>query len=155
MYGKVSLIGLAAMLALPAAAQVATTPSPPSTDPARELPYDRGYDKQTPKHDAVDAVEKPVTEQLNTGAAVEASGNRAATETVNATNEAQYEADMAAYRASVQSKAQVAAADEARYETQQRAYADAMAVWREQKRACDRGVMKACKKPTPNPAEFY
>lgn len=110
---------------------------------------------QTPKHDAVDAQEKPVTEQLNTRAAVAASDNRAATVAVNGAREAQYEADMAAYRAEVQAHRREIAADQARYERQQRAYADAMAVWREQKAACDRGVLKACKKPTPNPADFY
>lgn len=101
---------------------------------------------QTPVHEAVDAQEKPVTEDLNTRAAVQAANNA---------NEAQYEADMAAYRAEVQANRQEIMADQARYERQQRAYADAMAVWREQKAACDRGVLKQCKKPTPNPADFY
>lgn len=110
---------------------------------------------QTPVHEAVDAQEKPVTEQLNTRAAVEASGNRAAVATANSAGEAQYEADMAAYRAEVQANRQEVMADQARYERQQRAYADAMAVWRKQKAACDRGVLKECKKPTPNPADFY
>lgn len=147
---QISLAMLLMLSPLPLAAQ-AVAP----TEPSRELPYDRGYDKQTPTHDAVDAAEKPVTETLNTRAAVVASGNRAAVATVNNANEAQYEADMAAYRAAVQANQQQISKDEARYERQQRAYADAMAVWREQKAACDRGVLKECKKPTPNPADFY
>jgi hypothetical protein len=110
---------------------------------------------QTPVHEAVDAQEKPVTEELNTRAAVQASGNRAAVQATNNANQAQYEADMAAYRAEVQANRQEIMVDQARYERQQRAYADAMTVWRRQKAACDRGVLKQCKKPTPNPADFY
>lgn len=146
-------IPLAVMLAmspLPLAAQAVV-----SQGVAQGAPVDRGYDKHTARHDAVDAQEKPVTESLNSRAAVEASGNRAAVDTVNSANQAQYEADMAAYRAEVQANRREMAADETRYDRQQRAYADAMATWREQKAACDRGVLKECKKPTPNPADFY
>ena len=98
---KIPLAMLLVASPLPLAAQ-AVAP----TEPSQELPYDRGYDKQTPRHDAVDAVEKPVTETLNTRAAVVASGTRAAVATVNNANEAHYEADMAAYRAAVQANQQ-------------------------------------------------
>jgi hypothetical protein len=30
-----------------------------------------------------------------------------------------------------------------------------MAVWRQQVAACDKGHHKACKLPTPNPADYY
>lgn len=135
-------ISLAALLLLSplAVGAQAVDPAPPT---------------ESAKHVAVDAQEKPVTEALNEEAAVEASGNRAAVQAVNRANEAQLEADMAAYRAQVQANRQEMLADEARYERQQRAYANAMAVWRDQKDACDRGVLKECKKPTPNPADFY
>lgn len=130
---KLPLFSLTLLLALPAAAQT-TTPA------------------QT---NAANAAERPVTETLNADAAVQASDNRAVVATVNANNEAQYEADMAAYRASVEANRQAVAADQMRYSQQQRAYADAMSAWRDQKGACEKGRMKACKAPTPNPADFY
>lgn len=141
----IPLMALLVIAPLPLAAQSATT------DMAQPAPAD----PQTARQDAVDAQEKPVTENLNERAAVEASGNIAAVDTVNSANQAQYEADMSAYRSEVQANRREMLADQARYDRQQRAYANAMAVWRDQKNACDRGVLKQCKKPTPNPADFY
>ena len=55
-----TLVAVAACtFAVPAAAQV------PNPDPAPQAAQDRGYDIDTPKHDAVDAQEKPVTNALN------------------------------------------------------------------------------------------
>lgn len=133
---KLSLCSLVLLLALPATAQTIT--------PA-----------QNRAADAADAAEQPVTDTLNADAATQASDNRVAVATANATNEAQYAADIAAYRASVEASRQAVAADQVRYGQQQRAYADAMAAWRDQARACEKGRMKACKAPTPNPADFY
>ncbi|AGH47951.1 hypothetical protein G432_01115 [Sphingomonas sp. MM-1] len=128
-------IPIAALLAFAGGAAVAQTAPAP----------------QTAVENAADAQEVPVTRGLNAREGSEASAQQAASEAV----QAQYEADMAAYRTSVQAHAQAVAQDEARFARQQRAYADAMAAWREQKRDCDRGVLKACKKPTPNPSDFY
>ena len=130
---KLSLCSLALLLALPATAQTIT--------PARNM--------------AADAAEQPVTDTLNADAAAQAADNRVAVATANATSESQYAEDMAAYRASVEANQQAVSADQMRYGQQQRAYADAMAAWRDQARACEKGRMKACKAPTPNPADFY
>ena len=130
---QLSVCSLALLLALPATAQTIT--------PARNK--------------AADAAEQPVTDTLNADAAAQAADNRVAVATANATSEAQYAADMAAYRASVEANQQAVSADQMRYGQQQRAYADAMAAWRDQARACEKGRMKACKAPTPNPADFY
>ncbi len=62
---------------------------------------------------------------------------------------------MAAYREAVRANRRDAMRDQSRYDHQQRAYADAMAAWRMQTEACNRGRLKACKLPTPNPADYY
>ena len=123
----------------------------PNPDSAPEAAQDRGYDVQTPKHDAVDAQEVPVTESLNDQAGRAAAVNEIAGEV----DQEQYRSDMEAYRADVAAHAAATARDDARYARQQRAYADAMAQWRAQTAACDRGKLKACKLPTPNPADYY
>lgn len=146
---------IAAALAFPVFASPEPAPPPAATTPAKELPQDRGYDKHSAKHDAVDASEKPVTEALNREADISATTGTAAVETANANSEAQYEADMAQYRSSYEAAVKTAMADEARYDRQQRAYADAMSAWRLNVQACDRGRLSACKRPTPNPADFY
>jgi hypothetical protein len=127
----------------------AQTASP--TSPTRELPYDRGYDKPSPRTDAVNAKEGPVTDSLN------AQANTAAATTASAstTNQAQYDLDRQAYiDALVQHDAAVNRTD-ARYMRQQRAYADAMAVWRVQVQECKKGHQRACNLPTPNVADYY
>lgn len=158
-----------ALAAAPAPAQTTTvttststsaatpTPTPVPTAPvpnptaAKEAPVDRGYDKVTPKHEAVDAQEAPATATLNK--AVAAVGNEA--EKINAENQAQYEADRAAYRAAYAAHTRAAISDQVHYDRQQRAYADAMAEWRAQTAACKKGKVSACNKPTPDPAKYY
>lgn len=96
---------------------------------------------------AANVQEEPVTRQLNNTV----QANIEATKEANASAQGQYAIDMAQYRADVEAHNRTVR----RYARQQRAYADAMAVWREQKASCDRGILKECKKPTPNPADFY
>ena len=139
------LIPALLFLATAAGAQV------PNPDPAPEAAQDRGYDVQTPKHDAIDAQEAPVTQSLNAKAGQAAAVNEIAGEV----DQAQYQTDMEAYHADVMAHAAATMRDEARYGRQQRAYADAMAQWRAQTDACNRGKLKACKLPTPNPADYY
>jgi hypothetical protein len=124
--------------ALPAMAQAPA--SPPVSDP-----YARGYTApHSPAAPVVNAVEGPVTDALNDQVV-----------NLNDAQKAQYDKDMADYRAKVEANARQTARDEARYANQQRAYADAMFAWRLQTRACERGHVRACRAPTPGPADFY
>ena len=72
-----------------------------------------------------------------------------------AATQAQYEADMVAYRAALRAHHRAVVADARIADRQQRAYADAMAVWRHQVYACKHGDNRACKAPTPDPAAFW
>lgn len=144
MLGKV-LAGALALAACPLIAQV------PNPSPTPELPQDRGYDKDTPKHQAVDVQEAPVTRDLNAVAGQQAAGSTIAGEV----DQEQYRTDLEAYHADVMANRADAMRDEVRFERQQRAYADAMAQWRYQVRQCDKGSIKSCKLPTPNPADYY
>lgn len=124
--------------ALPALAQ--SSDEPPVGDP-----YARGYTApHSPAAPAVNAVEGPVTDSLN--------GQVAA---MSDSQKAQYDRDMAAYRAAVERNARQTERDQRRYDNQQRAYADAMFAWRLQTAACARGHVRACRAPTPDPADFY
>ena len=124
--------------ALPALAQSAD--NPPVSDP-----YARGYTApHSPAAPAVNAIEGPVTDSLNSQVAA-----------MSDTQKAQYDKDMAAYRAAVERNARQAMHDQRRYDNQQRAYADAMFAWRLQTAACERGHVRACRAPTPDPADFY
>lgn len=78
-------------------------------------------------------------------------GNIAAVQTSNANIEAQHQADLAAYDAAMRAHGR----QTAHYAQQQRAYADAMAAWRLQVAACQRGHQVACNSPAPDPANFY
>jgi hypothetical protein len=69
--------------------------------------------------------------------------------------QAQYQSDMAAYEQSLEANHRAARRDQAHYDHQRRAYADAMAAWRDQVYACHHGSDRACNAPTPNPADFY
>ena len=114
--------------------------NPPVTDPVA-----RGYTApHSPAAPAVNAVQGPVTDALNEQVVA-----------LNDAQKAQYDKDMAEYRAKVEANARQSSRDDARYANQQRAYADAMFAWRLQTRACERGHVKACRAPTPDPADFY
>ena len=69
--------------------------------------------------------------------------------------QAQYQSDLAAYQQALDANHRSAQRDQAHYEHQRRAYADAMAAWRRQVWACHHGSNRACDAPTPNPADFY
>lgn len=99
---------------------------------------------------AANAAERPVTE-LNT--VVDSNLNAQAA--ISADQQAQYDADRAAYRQAVRARAAVVGADRARYVRQENAYARAMIAWRIQTAECKRGILKSCRKPTPLPADFY
>jgi len=134
-------------LLTPALAQTAAAPNTPH----QELPYDRGYDKPSARADAVNAKEGPTTDALN----AQADASAAATATTSADAQAQYDADRAAYLAALVQHDRAVNRTDARYARQQRAYADAMAVWRVQVQECKRGHQRACDLPPPNVADYY
>jgi hypothetical protein len=73
----------------------------------------------------------------------------------NDASQAQYNSDMAAYRAAVDQQHRDSMRDQAHYAHQQRAYADAMRAWRHQTWACNHGSNAACNAPTPDPAAYW
>ena len=148
------MLGRMLLCAVAGAATVAAAPAPaqvPNPDPAPQAPVDRGYDKTTPKSQAVDAQEAPVTRALNNEAGQGATINAIGGEI----DQQQYRDDLAAYHDAVMANHADAMKDQARFDRQQRAYADAMAQWRAQTDACKKGKLTACKLPTPNPADYY
>lgn len=142
------IAGLLLAATAPAVAQQAV---PQPTSPAAEAPQDRGYDKHDARHDGVDSTEKPVTQQLNQGQAAA----KAATVDWIAQDRARYEADMREYRAVLRANRRTEIADEIRVARQERLYADAMAAWREQVRACEKGKVRKCEQPAPDPSLYY
>lgn len=112
----------------------------------------------TPAIAQTSATNPPTTPEARAGVA---NANKAAAaqavqqSNMNAADQARYEEDRAAYIAARRARRQDAAIDATIYDRQQRAYADAMYVWRVQTADCKRGILKACKAPTPNPADFW
>ncbi|QJU59404.1 hypothetical protein HL653_18040 [Sphingomonas sp. AP4-R1] len=147
MRNRLMLAALAgAAILSPAIAQTANPAAP-----TQELPYDRGYDKPTARADAVNAQEAPVTDSLNAQADVSAT-----VKTNNAAaNQAQYELDRQAYIDALVKHDTAVDRTAARYVRQQRAYADAMAVWRVQVQQCKQGHQRACDPPPPSVADYY
>jgi hypothetical protein len=126
-------------------------------DPATEMA--RGYATvPSPAEPAVDAREAPVTAALNAQAGADASQQQAISSAQAADHAAamsQYDQDRDAYMAAlIQHDARIDRTD-ARYARQQRAYADAMAVWRVQAAECQKGKQRACKAPPPSVADYY
>ena len=118
--------------------------------PRAPLPYDRGYDLDTPRTRAINDAERPAVEAANSEALAEAAAQTAR----EANGSAQYARDLAAYNAELRGRDQTIAADDAYYARQRRAYADAMADWRMQVEDCRRGIRAACNAPTPDPANY-
>jgi hypothetical protein len=153
----------AALLALaaPLAAQTgaATTPptQPGSKDdpgtPRTPLPADRGYDKPQVRTEAINAPNRDDVARANSDANV-TSGSSASTSTIQADLQAQYDADMASWLTAMSARDKTIVRNARDYADRQRAYADAMYVWRMQVRDCERGFQFACNRPTPNPADF-
>lgn len=67
----------------------------------------------------------------------------------------QYAGDLTAYDAAVRRRGRRVAMQNARYLRERRAYAQAMAAWRDQVDACNAGKRKACNAPTPDPAHYF
>lgn len=131
------LIG-AALIAAPVVAQ--TTPTPPTSTEQRD--------------DAVAAETAPEVAAANRQVGAVASFDNGAVTAVNAANEARYQADVRRYRAAMRARRHTIAADAALQSDRERAYAMAMADWRDQVAACKRGRTRACRMPSPNPANY-
>lgn len=142
-------IVLGVALAACSVAAAAQTGSASPDSPRTPLPYDRGYDKDSPRTRAINDAERPAVQAANNAAAVEAADAAAATRSP------QYEADLAAYDQALRDRRRVIATDRRIHARQQAAYADAMYAWRLQVAACDRGNRRACNAPTPDPAAFW
>jgi hypothetical protein len=140
------LATLLAATATPALAQSTTDPAAAS----KPLPYDRGYDKDTARTRAINDSGRPAVEDANN--AVLAQSNEQLRS--GGIDETKYAADVAAYNTALRQNRRIVAADEALYAERSRAYAQAMADWRAQVAACDRGHNRACRLPTPNPADY-
>lgn len=151
-------IGVALLaLAAPLTAQTATTTTPatqpgsqddPGT-PRTPLQTDRGYDKPQVRTEAINAQTRDDVAAANS--ATVGSGNATA---VQADLQAQYDADMASWMDTMSQRDKTIVRNAREHASRQRAYADAMYVWRAQVRDCERGYQFACNRPTPNPADF-
>ncbi|RZM34450.1 MAG: hypothetical protein EOP67_16985 [Sphingomonas sp.] len=131
-----------AVLAPPLAAQTS-----PANEPGRPLPYDLGRDNDSLRSNAGALESRPVVAAANRQALAESAQGGA----VLAEDQARYAADVAAYHAALREHGR----DVAVSARQERAYAMAMADWRAQVDACDRGRRRACEAPAPNPADYW
>jgi hypothetical protein len=131
------LVPIALTLALAGATVAASAQSTPAT-PGKE------QDSNNPNVTAA-----------NQDAGAQAAARQDSVAEVNGDLQAQYQADMAAYRETLRVRHHAAIADERLYDHQQRAYADAMAQWRHQVWACKQGHNRACELPTPDPANYW
>jgi hypothetical protein len=145
------MFALALLLAAPAMAQQSQDPATPRAP----LPTDRGYDKDQPRTDAINAPNRAELDATNRAANQAAQARDAANTGVTASAQAAYDYDMANYLNALRVHDAVAAGNEAQYRAKQRAYADAMRAWRVQVYDCNRGIIDACRAPTPDPAAFY
>lgn len=152
------LIGAALIVAAPAAvAQTGQTAQPaanPADQPSTPLPYDPGHDSNTPRSNAIAAESAPGVAAANRDMRAQVRMDNHAVTAVNAANEARYQADVAQYRAAMRARRQTIAANAALQADRERAYAMAMADWRAQVDACNRGKTRACKLPSPNPQDY-
>jgi len=149
---KSAFLAAAALLAFanPAVAQT----NPPSADPGQPrtpLEQDRGYDKPDPRTDAINAP----NEAARAAANAEVAARPPSRAEMNPAAQAQYDADLTAYMEALRTQRRIVAADERLYDRRQRAYADAMYVWRLQAADCRAGHRTACNAPSPNPADFF
>ena len=142
---RLMLAGAAALACAPLAAQAAEAPH--QVDPHQPQNDGSAAASATVSPGAVAPGVDPGTANANANV----QGNIAATATVNANNTAQYESDLANYDAAMRAHGHA----DARYARQKRAYADAMAAWRLQVAACEKGHQVACKAPAPYLANFY
>lgn len=134
-------LGTALVLAAPAVAQ--TNPADQASAP---LPYDPGHDSNTPRSNAIAAETAPGVAAANQEVAAQAQAT--------GVNSPQYQQDLAAYRAALRARHRTIAVDAAIQEQREGAYAQAMADWRAQVAACERGHNAMCKLPTPDPQDY-
>lgn len=139
---------LALLLAAPAMAQHSQDPATPRAP----LPADRGYDKPQARTEAINAPNRAELDAANRETNAPTAARDAA---VAANAQAAYDYDMANYLNTLRARDAAAAGNEAQYAAKQRAYADAMRVWRQNVYDCSRGSVTACRAPTPDPAAFY
>ena len=114
-------------------------------------------EKTDAAHVAADAREIPQTQSLNnqiSGAVQQAQTANAVAEAQNEQNQAQYEADKAAYAEALRNHHREVLATDATFMRQQNAYALAMRDWRAQVAMCKRGYQSACNLPTPDPMNY-
>lgn len=149
----IMLAGAAFAVIAPATAQTSAPAQDPNA-PHAPLPYDRGYDKDSPRTEAIDAAGRPAVDAANRTALNESTAQTTAQADAQQADAAQYAADVEAYRRAMRAHHRQIARDDARYARQERAYADAMVDWRRQVYACKHGSNAACNAPTPNPADY-
>ena len=137
---------LAAALALGAPAFAQTAAPNPADQPSTPLPYDPGHDSNTPRSNAIAAETAPGVAAANAEVAAQASPS--------AIDPVQAAQDRTAYRAALRARHRTIAVDAAIQEQREGAYAAAMADWRAQVAACERGHNRACKLPTPDPQDY-
>jgi hypothetical protein len=97
----------------------------------------------------------PDVAAANRDVAAKAATRQDVVANVNADAEAQYTADVAAYRAALRAHHREVARDARIAERQEHAYADAMRDWRRQVYACKHGSTRACNAPAPDPASYW
>jgi hypothetical protein len=104
-------------------------------------------------------VNSPDVAAANQDVAAQAAAREGAVAEVNAETQAsadaQYTADLAAYRDALRAHHREVRRDARIADRQERAYADAMRDWRRQVYACKHGSSRACKAPSPNPADYW
>ena len=146
------LLGAALIVAAPALSQMQTTS--PADQPSTPLPDATAQDGNTPRSNAIAAETAPGVAAANRDVGAQARLQTGAAAAVNGANDARYRADVRRYRAAMRARRQIIASDAALQADRERAYAMAMADWRDQVRACKKGHSRACKLPTPNPQNY-
>lgn len=110
-----------------------------------------------PAHQAADAREAPQTKALNNqvGSAIQqAQTANAVAAAQHEINQAEYDADKAAYLQAMREHHRDVLATDATFVRQQNAYALAMRDWRAQTAMCKKGYKSACDLPTPDPTKY-
>lgn len=139
-------LALAAALAFGAPALAQTSTPNPADQPSRPLPYDLGHDNTSPRSNAIAAETAPGVAAANAEVAQQVQPS--------AVDTAQYQKDLDAYRAAMRARNRTIAVDAAVQAQREGAYAQAMADWRAQVAACERGHTRMCKLPTPDPQDY-
>lgn len=155
MLTRLTLSAALLALAAPLAAQTTNPPTQPGSQddpgtPRAPLANDRGYDKPQARTEAINAPARNDVARANS----DTSGSSVSAAAVQADLQAQYDADMGSWITAMNERDRSIVRNARTHAAQQRAYADAMYVWRMQVRDCERGYQFACNRPTPNPGDF-